>query len=121
MGARGFYIACLGCGRELESTGLRSCFKQCEQRYVDRQDNARLIVEAGIEPTAKRKCEECGADVPRWRNGREVSKKVRFCSGKCRVKALRNGREGAQCPDHGFVTISDKKTPVLRASKRGAR
>jgi hypothetical protein len=46
---------------------------ECERAARERAENAKLIVEAGIEPTAKRRCEHCGGNIPRWRNGRQVA------------------------------------------------
>ena len=38
-GSSGFVIACLGCGREFDSTGLRCCSLACERRCSDRSEN----------------------------------------------------------------------------------
>jgi len=46
------------------------------------------LAEAGVEFESKlgpkRKCHQCGGDIPRWRNGRLVSKATRFCTPKCK-------------------------------------
>jgi predicted nucleic acid-binding Zn ribbon protein len=80
-GNHGFHIRCAGCQKEFESKGLRCCSADCERRYRERQDNLKLMAEAGIEPAIKRKCEACGAALPKWSKGR-LSKK-RFCSARC--------------------------------------
>jgi hypothetical protein len=80
-------ICCAHCKREFASIGLRCCSTDCEQRYRERQDNLRLIAEVGIEPSAKRKCECCGAVIPKWRKGRRVSRAARFCSDRCSRQA----------------------------------
>lgn len=92
-GAHGFYIHCAGCQKEFESRGLRCCSAACERRYRERQDNLAVMAEAGIEPAAKRRC-ECGAVIPKWRNGRRVSSATRFCSPKCSRKARRASDSG---------------------------
>jgi len=38
-----------------------------------------VMAEVGIQPIAKRKCECCDAAIPKWRNGRRVSRATRFC------------------------------------------
>jgi hypothetical protein len=39
------------------------------------------MAEVGMEPKAKRKCSvpDCDNPIPKWRNGRRVSKRARFC------------------------------------------
>jgi hypothetical protein len=48
------------------------------------------MAEVGIEPSVKRKCEECGASIQRYRGvgkaRREIRKDTRFCSDRCRQK-----------------------------------
>jgi hypothetical protein len=89
-GKDGCYIACKHCNKEFESGGLRCCSKECEKAYCERQDNLALLKEAGIE-TTKRMCEgpACNRPIPKWKNGRQVSRKVRFCSPLCRKRANR--------------------------------
>jgi hypothetical protein len=82
---------CAFCRKEFSSTGLRCCSKECEKSYLDRQANLATLKEAGIEPIAKRMCEgpDCDRPIPKWKNGRQVSSKVRFCSPLCRKRANR--------------------------------
>jgi hypothetical protein len=49
------------------------------------------MAEVGIKPAAKRHCENphCGAVIPKWRAGRKVSSKTRYCSPRCAQKARR--------------------------------
>jgi hypothetical protein len=63
-GPHGFLIDCAGCGRRFDSKGLRCCSPECERRYRERQDNAAVMAEVGMEAAAKRKCEECGGPIP---------------------------------------------------------
>jgi hypothetical protein len=81
MGKSGWHIACAGCQREFESKGLRCCSPECERRSRERAENLALMAEVGIEPKVKRQCAHpgCAATVPKWRNGRRVSKRARFC------------------------------------------
>jgi hypothetical protein len=80
-GQEGWYITCPGCQREFESTGLRCCSAQCERRLCEHAENMALMAEVGMEPKAKRKCSvpDCDNPIPKWRNGRSVSKRARFC------------------------------------------
>jgi endogenous inhibitor of DNA gyrase (YacG/DUF329 family) len=88
-GSSGFVIACLGCDREFDSTGLRCCSTDCERRYLKRCENEQLMASVGMERPVKRKCEApgCGRDIPNWRNGRRVSKATKFCSTRCKQAA----------------------------------
>jgi hypothetical protein len=88
-GTKGFYINCAHCRKEFESLGLRCCSNDCERSLKERQDNLTVMAEAGIEPKAKRQCDQCGTVIPQWRKGRRVSKAVRFCSEKCSKRARR--------------------------------
>ena len=82
--ASGFKISCAGCQKEFESLGLRCCSSGCERRYRERVENRAIMSEAGMEPATKRKCEECGGNVPRWtgagKKRRAVPVTTRFCS-----------------------------------------
>jgi hypothetical protein len=90
-GKEGFYIACKHCNKEFESKGLRCCSKECESAYLESEARKATLKEAGIEPEAKRRCEapNCDRPIPKWKNGRQVSSKVRFCSPLCRKRANR--------------------------------
>jgi hypothetical protein len=91
----GFQIDCGGCGKPFRSRGLRCCSPKCESAYRQRGEVEKLKAEAGIvfesKLGAKRKCgrDGCPNDIPRWRNGRLVSKATRFCSPKCKQIAKR--------------------------------
>jgi hypothetical protein len=91
MGRHGFIIDCAGCGKRFDSKGLRCCSPACERSLGERGEIERLKAEAGVDYESrlgpKRKCEGCGGDIPRWRNGRKVSGKTRFCSPSCGEKA----------------------------------
>jgi hypothetical protein len=84
-GPQGFLINCAHCSKQFDSKGLRCCSKECERAYRDRQDNLAVMAEVGIEAAAKRPCAnpDCGQTIPKWRKGRKVSAKTRFCSPKC--------------------------------------
>jgi hypothetical protein len=90
-GSHGFYIACKHCNREFESLGLRCCSTDCERSYRESQERRAVLREAGIEPTSRRMCERVGCDrpIPKWKNGRQVSAKVRFCSDLCRKRSAK--------------------------------
>ena len=90
-GSHGFYIACKHCNREFESLGLRCCSSDCDKAYREAQERRAVLKEAGIEPTSRRMCECPGCDrpIPKWKNGRQVSAKVRFCSDLCRKRSAK--------------------------------
>jgi hypothetical protein len=90
-GRDGFYIACGHCWKDFESTGRRCCSSECERAFKERRDNLAVMAEAGIEPSAKRTCQQCGAVIPKWRGGKRVPSNKRFCSSKCAQKARRAG------------------------------
>jgi hypothetical protein len=85
MGPHGFLINCAHCAKQFDSKALRCCSKECERAYRDRQDNLAVMAEAGIDPATKRQCANPGCEqtIPKWRKGRKVSAKTRFCSPKC--------------------------------------
>lgn len=91
-GPNGFVIECFGCGKNFDSRGLRCCSSECERQYLKHCENEQLMAEVGMERPNKRKCEECGDDIPNWRNGRRVSSKTRFCSSRCKAKNRRMAR-----------------------------
>jgi predicted nucleic acid-binding Zn ribbon protein len=85
MGKHGFLIECHGCGRTFDSKGLRCCSTKCERGLGEKREIKKLKAEAGVEFVSKmgpkRKCERegCGRDIPRWRGGKRVSARARFC------------------------------------------
>jgi hypothetical protein len=81
------------CQCEFESQGLRCCSMECERRLQERAENMALMAEVGMEPKAKRKCSVPGCDnpIPKWRNGRRVSQRARFCDRHSR-HSRKNGR-----------------------------
>ena len=87
-GSVGFFINCANCRKEFESKGLRCCSTACEKQYQEHESNLRLMAEVGAEPAPKRQC-ECGAVIPKWRNGRRVQANKRFCSDRCSQRAKR--------------------------------
>jgi hypothetical protein len=91
-GPKGFYINCLGCDRRFDSKGLRCCSLECERKYREREQARAVMAEIDMDAPVKRQCEECGGAIPRWRNGRAVSRSARFCSPKCGGKTHRKAR-----------------------------
>jgi hypothetical protein len=81
-GPVGWHIACPGCQREFQSQGLRYCSAECERRSREHAENVALMAEVGMQVAAKRLCQHpgCGAAIPKWRNGRRVSERARFCN-----------------------------------------
>src|SRR5499427_10985447 len=99
MSGGGFVIECKECRREFASKGLRCCSNECERKYRDKEEIADTLAAVGVGQSAKRRCEGCGAGLPRWRKGRAVPKNTRFCSDRCSQKARR---------------LSGASTPVLK-------
>src|SRR6516162_5273957 len=96
----GVSLVCRGCGRQFVSKGLRCCSVACERQSHERDANSALMAEVGMDVAAKRKCQECGADIPRWtgvgKKRRQVRKDAQFCSGRCARKA--SGASSAKTP-----------------------
>jgi len=93
----GRLITCKGCQREFVSKGLRCCSPQCEKRYREHLEIEATMREVSAEAAPKRRCEACGAAIPRWtKGGRAVKKTVRFCSDNCWQKAKRQSRASHQ-------------------------
>ena len=71
------------------------------------------MAEVGMGVAAKRKCQECGADIPRWtgvgKKRRQVRKDAQFCSGRCARKASR--ASSAKTP--AVIAIEDQN-PLCR-------
>jgi hypothetical protein len=95
-GTHGWIIECFGCGRDFDSKGLRCCSAMCERAYRKREENKAIVSEVGMELPSKRKCAECGGDIPNWRKAKagrnkgkavKVSSKTRFCSDRCSANA----------------------------------
>jgi hypothetical protein len=88
MGKHGLLVPCTNCGKTFDSKGLRCCSIECERGLGRRREIEQLRAETGVEFESKlgpkRKCLHCGGDIPRWRNGRLVSKVAKFCGSKCK-------------------------------------
>jgi hypothetical protein len=80
MGPHGFLINCAHCGKEFDSKGLRCCSKECEGSCRQRENNPAVTAKVGTEAAPKRQCQTFGVRIPKWRGGRKVSSKTRFCS-----------------------------------------
>jgi len=65
----------------LRAGGCVCCSTECERRLCEHDENIALMAEVGMEPKAKPKCSVPGCDnpIPKWRNGRRVSQRARFC------------------------------------------
>jgi hypothetical protein len=78
----GWRVRCRGCGRLFESSGLAYCKPTCRQASAERAEAANLMAEIGMDaPPSKRPCQApgCTGTIPRWRNGRQVSKRAKYC------------------------------------------
>jgi len=100
---------------------LTTLAEECERKLSRKQE---LDVELEADPfrVAKRKCADCGADIPNWRNGRRVSAATRFCSDRCRKSAARmvdgpdpvlSAETAKKCPKNkGFLGVKSRPTKV---------
>jgi hypothetical protein len=89
LSMEGFRVKCASCRKQFDSKGLRCCSAECERSYRERNETLVILNQIGSEPAGKRKCAECGADIPNWRDGRRVSKATRFCSDRCSARSRR--------------------------------
>jgi hypothetical protein len=87
----GFLIPCRHCKRPFVSRGLRCCCPDHERKYRESIEIKAALAEIGEDVPTRPKCEACGANIPRWRNGRAVPKGTRFCSDNCRQRAWKHG------------------------------
>jgi hypothetical protein len=93
----GCIIPCRNCKRPFVSRGLRCCSPECERKYKEGLEIEATMREVGAEAGPKRRCEFCGAVIPRWtKGGRQVKKTARFCSDRCSQKAKRQSRASHQ-------------------------
>jgi hypothetical protein len=88
-GSSGWIIECVGCGKEFDSKGLRCCSLECERKHLRQRENESIMAEVGMDKPVKRKCQECGGDIPNWVKGKRVSKRRQFCSAKCQQRAAK--------------------------------
>jgi hypothetical protein len=91
-GTHGFKINCAHCRKEFDSKGLSVVPPKCERGYREREQNRATLAEVGVEAKEKRRCEQCGVNIPMWRNSRKVSSATRFCSPKCKARAIQGRR-----------------------------
>jgi hypothetical protein len=99
----GFRIDCRACTKEFDSAGWAVC-PSCR---------AKPAAERPIPSKVGRPCARpgCPHKIPRWRNGRQVSKATRFCSDKCaRAAKMTGGLSNIGPP--GLRRPNDKKVPV---------
>ena len=117
----GVSLPCRGCGRQFVSKGLRCCSVACERQSHERDANAALIAEVGMDLCSKRKCQECGGDIRRWtgvgRKRRQVTSAARFCSLKCGKRARRRlsgqtAEKGAEEPQKSLCRSGSEEAPL---------
>lgn len=77
----GWRVACRGCGRQFESFGLAYCKPGCRQASHERAESAALMADVGMDAPSKRPCQApgCTGTIPKWRKGRKVSKRAKYC------------------------------------------
>jgi hypothetical protein len=98
MGKHGFLIACLGCHKTFDSKGLRCCSVECERAYCRRLEAKAVMAKVGMDAPVKRRCAQCGGNIPTWRNGRRV--RSNYCSKQCQQKAARMAHSASPADSH---------------------
>jgi hypothetical protein len=113
----GFRIDCAHCKRPFSSHGLRCCSIDCERSLCRRHERDRELAGNAFR-SPRPPCETCGVPLPRWRNGRQVSKATKFCSRSCRDRAARNAflAPGASQTDLRRETANKPPSNGLRLS-----
>jgi hypothetical protein len=107
-GRHGWLIECFGCGKDFDSKGLRCCSTECEHAHHRREEIIKTLAQVGMEVEPKRECEECGHDIPTWRNGRKVSSATKFCSRRC-AKRARKGAESHPPSQNSLLALETEK------------
>lgn len=108
QGAKGAIIQCLGCKKRFESLSLRYCSKEC-RFSADNRGSMGPVAEGFDDPRRVCAAEGCDKKIPRWTNGRATSKRVRFCSARCKRAAKR--AEAPLEPKSSFDPKLHQKTP----------
>jgi hypothetical protein len=120
----GFLITCKGCRREFVSRCLRCCSTECERQYRERQEIEAIVAEVGGELSAKRKCQQCGGDIPRYQGvgkaRKEVRRDARFCSPRCRerAKAVRKATEAVSHRIEPQKPLFPQRFPIFPIAAR---
>jgi hypothetical protein len=114
IGPHGFLIACKGCGKTFDSKGWYCCSPECQRRYRDKQELDAELKDDSFR-AVKRKCIECGGDIPNWRKGRRVSKATKFCGPKCQRKTAKNEVRASGEVQADSVVETAKKCPGNRS------
>jgi len=117
-GQTGFWIECACCRKPFDSRGLRCCSAECERELRRKQE---LDAELENDPfrAVKRKCNECGGDIPNWRKGRRVSKAAKFCSPRCKAQYGKSARMALNSPNPVLERETAKKPHQNGPRQRG--
>jgi len=119
-GPIGFYVECANCHKRFSSVGWRCCSPECSRAHRLKQE---LDVELADDPfrTMKRKCQECGGDIPNWRRGRRVSRATKYCCGRCRERYRKKPGMAPDSPQAVLPRETAKKCPENAPSKRSEK
>jgi ribosomal protein L24E len=116
----GFTLDCACCDRPFLSRGWKCCSVECGRSLRKRATIAETMAEVGMEASVRRKCQECGGDIPRWtgtgKKRRQVPNTTRFCSPKCRNKShrVRHGQNVAEGAKNLQPSPSDQNHGLQR-------
>lgn len=100
IAAGGWRVACRGCGKPFQSSGLAYCKPTCRKVSNERAEAVALMAEVGMDAPVKRRCQApgCTDPIPMWRNGRAVSKKTRYCKPACGQRARKAAEAALSVP-----------------------
>jgi hypothetical protein len=117
-GRHGFLISCANCRTRFDSPGWACCSIECAREYRRKRE---LEAELKDDPfrAVKRKCLDCGGDIPNWRKGRRVSKATKFCSPRCKGRHVKSTRAAPDSPKPVLARETAKKPPSNGLRRKG--
>jgi hypothetical protein len=117
-GRNGFLIPCANCRTRFDSPGWACCSAECSRELHRKRA---LHAELAGDPfrAIKRKCLDCGGDIPNWRNGRRVSKAAFFCSPRCKDRHGKSTRVAPGSPKPALARETAKKPPENGLRRKG--
>jgi hypothetical protein len=114
-GPVGWFIRCVGCGKEFESVGLAHCGETACRAAAQRKSTTEGYTPKPIREGARLCACGCGRAIPRYTpTGRLTSKATRFFSDACSAKSRR------MAADSRRAVLSPEKAPETRIKPTSA-